>query len=442
MGLWSTSSDYAKDVWLPTFNSQIVNGEGTFLKLFGFNPDAPTYSVEGRRWFMKIQVGADKGFGVLRTAGADFPAPGDFNSDEAELELMRFANAIQFDGHEAALLESLTAGATDSLMRKKMTEARIRVMREIERMSIMDGTGQLAKVASVSGSDITLDVAGASYPERNPYTWIDDANLSRYIVVDATTGADEDAAFTITNIAESTNVITCSEDQAAVDAGDFIVNHYGTSQFASGGSFSSPEFDGLLALIDDDNTYMGINRSTAGLGFWKAVVDGNSGTNRTFTETLANSITNKLGRRASDQMLNTDDYCAIASPGVYTAYQLNMTGGIRYTHTDTPDIGWAGRSFVYMNGMKLYHHQKAPRNTLLIAHKPSIHYCGAKHDGGGLFKFLENPGGGIWFQSNASSGQGYADSRLAYLVGWIGQYSERPRNCARLDDLTEVSSAY
>jgi hypothetical protein len=441
MSQWSTSSDYAKDIWAPTFHSQIVNGEGSFMKLFGFNPEAPTYTLEGRRWFVKIQTGADKGFGVLRTPGADFPTPGDFNSDEAQLDLMRFAEAIQLDGHESALLESLTAGATDSLMRKKMTEARIRVMRELERMSIMDGSGALAKVASASGTAVTLDVAGAAYTERNPYTWIDDANLSNYIGVDPTDGSDQDAAFTVSNVAESTNILTASTDQAALAAGDLIVNYYGAGQFASGGVYSSPEFPGLLALIDDDNTYMGINRASAGLGFWKAVVDGNSGTNRTFTETLANTITNKLGRRAEDQMLNTDDYCAIASPGVYTAYQLNMTGGIRYTHTDTPDIGWAGRSFVLMNGMKLYHHQKAPRNTLLIAHKPSIHYCGAKYDSG-AFKFIDNPNGGIWFQSNASTGQGYADSRVAYIAGFIGMYSDRPRNCARLDDLTEASSAY
>ena len=58
-------------------------------------------------------------------------------------------------------------------------------------------------------------------------------------------------------------------------------------------------------------------------------------------------------------------------------------------------------------------------------------------------KFVENPGGGgIWFQTGASSGQGYADSRRAHLVGFIGMYSERPRNNARLDDLTETSSAY
>jgi hypothetical protein len=440
MGLWSTSSDYCKDTWAPTFHSQIVNGEGSLLKLYGFNPDAPTYTVEGRKWFVKIQTGADKGFGVIRTPGGDLPTPGDINADEAELSLMRFAEAIQLDGHEAALLDSLT-GAAAPIMQKKMTEARIRVMRELERMSIMDGTGALAKVASVSSADITLDVSGAAYTERNPYTWIDDANLSNYIAVDPSSGADQDAAFTVSSINESTNVLAASTDQSALAAGDLIVNYYGAGQFASGGSYSSPEFPGLLAMIDDDNTYMGLNRSTGSLAFWRAVVDGNSGTNRTFTETLANTITNKLGRRASDQMLNTDDYCALASPGVYTAYQLNMTGGIRYTHTDTPDIGWAGRSFVYMNGMKLYHHQKAPRNTLLITHKPSTHYCGAKYDRG-AFKFLDNPAGGIWFQSTASSGQGYADSRVAYIVGFIGMYSDRPRNNARLDDLNEASSAY
>jgi len=259
MSLYITSSDYAKDVWLPWYTNQVQRAQGSFFELFGFSPNDKV-KIEGRRSYMKVQTGDDLSFSML-TQGGDFPAAGDITSDEATLELGRFGATIKVDAHEMSLINSLRAGATDDIMRKKMTEAKDRTLRELERMAIMDGSGKLAKVASVSGSTITLDVAGSEYPERNPYTWIDDPNRARYSIVDATTGADEVANFTISATSESANTLTTSATVTAAEAGDYVVLYHGASAFTSGGSYASPEFDGLLAMIDDGNTYLGIDRS-------------------------------------------------------------------------------------------------------------------------------------------------------------------------------------
>jgi hypothetical protein len=441
MTVYSTSSDYAKDVWLPVYNNQFMNDEGSLLKQVGMDWDAPV-KIEGRNTYMKIQVGEDLGFGAINGAGGDLPTPGDIQSDEATLSLMHFGSAIQLDGHEKALVNSLDSGAAPDIMAKKMSASRMRVMRELERMAIMDGTGILAKHASDSGATITLDVAGAEYPERNAYTWIDDTNRSRYSLVNPTTGADVTQGWTISSIVESTNVITTSATQTTGTAADVIVTDYGASAWASGGAFRSLEFPGLLGIIDDDNTYLGINRATAALGFWRAVVDGNSGTNRTFTETLAMSVLAKLARRCEGGVVTGKEHFGLASFGTWNSYHQLMSPGIRYTASETPDIGWGGRESLPMHGVPLYKHVKAPRNTVLIVHRPSTHFVTAKNgSGGGIFNFLEGDSG-IWFQKTAATGQGYADAQIAYITGWLGMYSDKPRNNARLDDLTETAGSY
>lgn len=439
MSLYSTASDYAKDTWLPTYPDQLQRSEGTMLNLLGLSAD-DRVKIEGRNAYMKIQIGDDLGFGIT-SQGGDFPAAGDITSDEATLELVRFADTIQFDAHEMALLDSLSAAAAP-IMEKKMSASRTRVLRELERMAIMDGTGVLAKVASEVGSTITLDVAGNAYAERNPFTWIDDPYRAYYLCVDPTTGADQMTAvpgkFAITATSESGSTITSANDTGGSAAGDYIVTYH-PAGYASGGAFASPEYDGLLALIDDGNTYLGINRSS--VQQWQSTVIDNSGTLRDLTENLTLELVNKVGRRSQKGMLTPSEYCAIADPGVWSAYHNLLSTGLRYTISETPDVGWGGREYIPMHGVPLYKHFQAPRHQILMIHKESVKFVGPKHDTSSIVKFLEN-NGSIFFQKNAASGAGYADAALAMIAGWMGMYSERPRNHGRLDDLNLTAPAY
>jgi hypothetical protein len=441
MSLFSTASDFAKDQWLDTYTDQLSSSEGSMLQLLGLNTDERV-KMEGRRTYMKVQVGSDKGFGMM-TQGGDFPISGDIDSDEATLELHRFGSTIEFDSHEMALLDSLDAAAAP-IMAKKMDESRKTVLRHLERQAIMDGSGAIAKVASEVGSVLTLDVAGNAYTERNPYTWLDDANRAYYSVVDPTSGAEQTTAadyFTVSAIAEASNEVTCSIDTGGAAAGDLLVHYYGGDAWTSGGNYRSLEYDGLLAAIDDGNTYLGLNRTTAALAFWKALVLDNSGTARDLTEALIDEFLNKVERRSDDQMLNRNDYCAITDPGTYTSYLNLMRSGIRYTVSETPDIGWGGRMYVPMNDVKLYKHHGAPRRQIMLIHKPSIKFVGPKHDTSSIVKYVDR-GGSIFFQQTASSGQGYADKVIAMIAGWIGMYTDRPRNHGRLDDLNMAAAAY
>lgn len=442
MSLYSSASDYAKDTWLPVYANQLGQSEGSLLQLLGLNTDSRV-KLEGRTYKMKIQVGDDLGFGMLGdTPGSDFPAAGDISSDEVDLKLHRFSDTIQFDAHEMALLNSLDAAAAP-IMQKKMAASRSRVLRELERQAIMDGTGALAKIASEVGSTVTLDVAGSDYTERNPYTWIDDPKRSYYLIVDPTDGTDQlsvPGKFTVDSFVESTNVLTLSVDAGGAAAGDLIVT-YSPAGYSVGGAYSSPEMTGLLGMIDDGNTYLGLNRSTAALAFWRSTVVDNSGALRSLTESHIHELMNKTARRAEKGTIIPSEYVALASPGTWTSYHNLMSSGIRYTVSENPDVGWGGRQSLNMDGVPLFKHIQAPRNQILLVHKDSVGFVGPKHDHSSIVKFVEQ-NGSIFFQKTASAGQGYADATLAMIAGFIGMYTERPRNHARLDDITETAGAY
>jgi hypothetical protein len=335
---------------------------------------------------------------------------------------------------EMALLESTEAAAVP-IMAEKMTAAKEAMSSDIERQAWGDGTGILANVASSSGSTITLDATTTSQVDRDRYLWIDDANRARYDVVHGTTGAQQVSAFTVSDINESTNVLTCSKSMTSATSAGVVVR---SGTWASGGAYNSLEFPGIKAAVDNNNTYMGIDRTASGKGYWQAVVADNSGTLRPLTEELIHGVMNKIARRAGRQP--TGDYAAFASFGTYTAYHQIITPGLRYTLESTPDIGF-GRP-LEMLGVPLYRGARCPRNTIFVLKKDSLKFVRPKHNKPGDLLNFVNLGGSEFFLKNASSGQGHSASVVAYLDGFLGMMTTRPRDHAVLGDISEVAGTY
>lgn len=437
MSLYATASAFAKDTWLPGYINQYENAPGTLYGLMGKQVE----KIEGRNTYFKVRVGDSVGGGVIAQGGDFFPA-GDITSAEIEVNAAHLSHTITFDDEELAFLDSGSAAAAP-IMQTKMDAAFEAMERQVERQSWMDGTGILAQWSSDSTNDMVLASSATSQIDRDRFIWIDDANRNYYSVVNSTTGADVVAGpLTITAIVESTNTVTFSASVSAATTGSVVVP-YSTGGWASGGAFRSLEFAGLQAAIDNDNTYLGINRSTAANGYWRSTVLDNSGTLRAISENLVHELINKIRRRRGDgKAPNKRDYLAFASPGSWTAYHNLLSPGLRYTLGEVPDIGW--EQPINMLGVPLYSDIHCPRNGIMVIHKPSFKYLKAKHQGnlsGDLMKFVER-GGNIFFQKNASSGGGHAAATNAYLNGFLGMYTNRPRNHGWLRDITEVGSAY
>lgn len=437
MSLYATAEAFAKDTWLPGYINQYENAPGTLYGLMGKQVE----KIEGRNTYFKVRVGDSTGGGVI-AQGGDFFTPGDITSAEIEVNAAHLSHTIGFDDEELAYLDSGAAAAAP-IMQTKMDAAFEAMERQIERMSWMDGTGILARWSSDSTNDMVLSSSATSQIDRDRFIWIDDANRNDYEVVHSTTGASVVAGpLRITNIVESTNTVTFSSSVSAATTSSVVVP-YSTGGWASGGAFRSLEFPGLQAAIADGNTYLGINRASAGNGYWQATVVDNSGTLRAISENLVHELVNKIRRRRGDgKAPNKREYMAFASPGSWTAYHNLLSPGLRYTLGEVPDIGW--EQPLNMLGIPLYSDIRAPRNGIMVVHKPSFKYIKAKHQGnlsGDLFKFVER-GGSMFFQANASSGAAHAAKTYSYLNGFLGMYTPRPRNHGWLKDITEVGSAY
>jgi len=434
LSLYSSSSAFAKDVWLPGLNYELLAEPGTLLGWLGSYADSRvTVDIEGRRSYIKLRIGDSLGQASI-SQGGDFPNPGDPTYDEASLNLAHLAHAISFTMEEMALLESTEAAAVP-IMAEKMNAAKEAMSSDIERQAWGDGSGVLANVASSSGSTITLDATTTSQVDRDRYLWIDDANRARYDVVHGTTGAQQVTGFTVSDVNESTNVLTCSATMTSATSAGVVVR---SGTWASGGAYYSLEMPGIKAAVDNNNTYMGIDRTASGKGYWQAVVDDNSGTLRPITEELIHGVMNKIARRAGRQP--TGDYAAFGSFGTYTAYHQIITPGLRYTLESTPDIGF-GRP-LEMLGVPLYRGARCPRNSIYVLKKDSLKFVRPKHNKPGDLLNFVNLGGSEFFLKNASSGQGHSASVVAYLDGFLGMMTTRPRDHAILGDITEVAGTY
>jgi len=434
MSLYSTSSAFAKDVWLPGLNYELLSEPGTLLGWLGsFADSRVTVDIEGRRSYLKLRIGDSLGQATI-SQGGDYPDPGDPTYDEASLNLAHLAHAVSFTMEEMALLESTEAAAVP-VMAEKMSAAKESMSSDIERQAWGDGTGILANVASSSGSTITLDATTTSQIDRDRYLWVDDANRARYNVVHGTTGAVQVANFTVSDVNESTNVLTCSVSMTSATSAGVVVR---AGTWASAGAFNSLEFPGIKSAVSATGTYMGIDRAAAGKAYWQAVTLGNSGTLRPLTEELIHQTMNKIARRAGRQP--TGDYAAFGSFGTYTAYHQIITPGLRYTLESTPDIGF-GRP-LEMLGVPLYRGARCPRNSVYLLKKDSLKFVRPKHTKPGDLLNFVNLGGSEFFLKNASSGQGHSASVVAYLDGFLGMMTTRPRDHAVLTDISEVAGSY
>ena len=434
----TTATGFLKDTYLPGYINQYENQKGTLLGLF--YKDSAAMTIEGANAYLKLRVGDSLGQGTIAESG-DYPTAGDVSSAQATITAAHLAHSISLTSEEAAYLDSGSAAATP-IIRMKMDAAMETMARDIERQSWGNGSGILANVASSSGATITLDATTTSQVDRDRYIWVDDTNRRRYDVVHGTTGADQEVDFTISSIVESTNVLTCSNaDMTSATSAGVLVN---AGDWASGGAIRSLEFTGLQGMIDDDNTYLGINRSTAANSYWKAVVESHAtpGTLRDLTENMVMGFLSKMARRRTDgKQPRGSEYMALANSGSWTAYHNLLLPAQRYS-TESPELGWGNP--LSFRGINLYEDIHCPRNGFMVIHKPSIKYVKAKHASnvsGDLLKFKEL-GGQMWFQGNAASGAGHSAQVFAYLEGFLGMMTDRPRNHGWLRDITEVGSAY
>ena len=419
----STLNDLAYDTWEPGLNDELETTTGS---LYSFLQKS-SKDVKGRKTFIKFLKGRSLGVANIDEGGA-FPDAGDPSYAEAEIALKRIAATVEFTLDEMDLLNGRDAAALP-VVQHKLDDLVRTVRRDVVRQTWGDGSAKLANCASVSGQVITLDATTTSQIDRDRYNWLEENGL-KIDVVHGTTGASQATGLTITDIDRSTNAVTVVGTASSVTSAGVIVrsgNAYGVSS-----AYTSREFTGLMGAISDSNTYLTIDRTVAGNGYWwKSNVSDNSGTLRPVTLDVILQLINEMNRRTGKAPLDSD-HAFFANLGVWSAYGEQLQPSVRYQGYSKMDMGWPELEIF---GVPLYGDIHAPHNNLFLIHKPSFAYRVPKYQDRGTFQF-QNMDGSVWRYVPGTSG--YKAKVQSHLTGMMTLLTEHPRMHGRVDDLEEL----
>jgi hypothetical protein len=258
---------------------------GANRMLYLFNEESVVFNILGK---VKKQVGGRGQFilpiitqnpGAFTgiSEGGTLPTPLDMDTAEASFSLQEYAATTN------VTWKLIQDSRTDKFAFQQAVTmidegVRRRIMRNLNSDLIGTGKGELF---TITGADVSTVVTSAYLPR-----------VEQGMVVDVVDLTDDDAkvgdSLTVQSVDPITREVNLSGALTGEAAGDYGVIQ-DTTDVTDGFCKHS---NGLLGVIDDANpaavvgNYGGLNRSTAGNEFWKAVVLSNSGTNRPLTEDL------------------------------------------------------------------------------------------------------------------------------------------------------------
>lgn len=428
----ATMQELAYDTWEPGLNGQLENDEGYLYPWL----EKTNKDVRGRNVYVKLKTGRSTGITNI-AEGADMPQAGDPTYDEAKIALSRVAATTEWTLDEIELLDGQDAAAM-AVVDEKLTDLVKSTQREVARQLWSDGSGKLARVASVSGSTATLsavtDSASASQYDRDRGLWLEEGAM-KVDMVHSGTGAITHSNLGIVDI--NGNVVTFDASVASGTSSHVLVRS--GMAYASGGSYASREVPGIRAAVNDSNIYLTLDRSASGMRFWRAQVI--RGTTPGVLSPISNErilslifkVTKKVGAGALGK-----DYVFMSNLGVWNAYGELFQGAMRYKAMENLDFGWPTLSIF---GTKWHADIHAPNNQLYLLYKPGFGIRRPKYRKRPLFRFM-NDDGSTFRYKRASSGGGIAAVVQSNLTGMLTLVTERPNVHGLLDDLDEIGASY
>jgi hypothetical protein len=203
---------------------------------------------------------------------------------------------------------------------QQVKDAAWMLSRHINREFYGDGKAKLATIKSDAAGTMTIDTT--AYPYTTRHIGVGD-NVSFFAAGNTARGS----ATYVTAITDDSTFVVAS-DPSAIDT-DYVTI---TGNFTAGGS-DGTEMQGLGSICSTSSTYKQI--SPTSYGFWKAVVNSNSGTARDLDLSLVQNTV-----LATQLNTGADSDTALCSPEmIYPLFQL-MSGNIRYTASEAGMSGF------------------------------------------------------------------------------------------------------
>lgn len=259
---------------------------GTNRVLYLFNEESVVFNIlsrvkkpmGGRGQFIMPIIVQNPGAFTGITEGGSLPTALDMDTAEATFSLQEYVavynvswKLIQDSRTDKFAFQQAVTMLDEGLRR--------RIMRNLNSDFIGTGKGELF---TITGADVSTVVTSSYLPR-----------VEKGMVVDVMDLTDDDAKVGDSLTVEAVDPIARTVDLSGALTGE-AAGDYGVIQDTCDVTSNNPAYhtNGLLGIINSSNpaavvgNYGGINRSTAGNEYWKAVHLSNSGTNRPLTEDL------------------------------------------------------------------------------------------------------------------------------------------------------------
>lgn len=240
--------------------------------------------AEGKQINIRLHTAGSGGVGW--SDGGTLPTAGVQQFDEAVANFKRIYGRFQIDG--ALIASTRTDYAAE--MRALEFEARNLVEDLADALAYDIWRDGLGKLGQQIGAHSTPAAGSFSLPKAQ-------CGLKKNQIIDlqdaaAAAGTDGSTGTLVTSITEHASDTTKFDVVTDDATGDGTWDD--KTYFAYRQGSIDQVVDGLVSMISDTGTYLGINRATAGNDFWKSQVLANGGTNRGITLTLMQKMVDTI----------------------------------------------------------------------------------------------------------------------------------------------------
>lgn len=318
MALTLTAADAVlKEFYLPGIRKQL-NNDIPLLAQYEKN----TRDVEGRRAVLSVHTARNSGVGA-RPEGGTLPTAGNQGTSEERIPMKYNYGRLQINGPVFAATKSDRGSFTRALDLETnglMDDLKVDVHRQVWGTT----SGKIATTGTTSSSTtVTLATSTTAVQMRQ-------FDIGMVVTIGTAANVDSIAGTrTITAIDAAAKTITISGAAVSTTDGQEFVFRDG-----SVGDSVVYELTGLVSMVDSSGALFNITHDS-----WQSIENGNSGTNRTLTESLMAKVTHEVQIKGG-KFPNL----IVASDGVYRAFAGLQTSIKRFATLELKG-GWTGLEF-------------------------------------------------------------------------------------------------
>ena len=345
-------SEILKNRYLGPVSRQL-NDEVLVTQILGLNDK--NIDLDGLQAVVPLHYARNSGIG-FRREDETLPSAGSQKYKTATFDLAYGYGSVRFTGQAKQKTKS-DAGAFIRVVTEELDRVRNDLALDLGRQFYGDGTGAIAKIASVAGAVLTL-----TSDEALQKGFID-LNMVVDIGTTSTTSAGKASAVTVTDVDVSAKTVTLSSAGTAA-ANDFVFR-----SGANDGTGTKEITAGLQALIPTAaNTIGGLNAASAGLKWWDNLRDTSGG-----AISLANLMLNwnKVMARGA----KAGNLVSLTSPGLVRRLFATSDFSSNVRFVDSTDLvgGFESISFIAGGGkVKMVSDRLAPYGSVFFVDKEAI----------------------------------------------------------------------